>query len=315
MGLILLLVPAVGAQGLRMLPDGFDNGAVRATPLPGTPEARPARTLEMATLAATVGPGDFVLVSAQSNRFGPYPYRQDAALGSERFPYTLMVENASTFRLSDPRKHTTLGPFAYETGTAIAFDQSTLSLQRLPSQVCVTLAPRGRQSHEPMLALAPLTPATAQSLGQLRATLAMLYNRLSGELATRGIEGLPVIRDGNGFVHNETIKPSVRDRENARRRAESTAGLALERFQRECMPFKAVTVDNLTYAFPSVPQGTYILCALWRLRERDALTAAPAALEVWWTPCQVGTQEKLTLTLTPENACGWTGIFKFPKFD
>jgi len=269
----------------------------------------------MAGISGSLGPGDFLLVSAQSNRFGPYPYRQDAVIGSARFPYSLKVEDDATFRLSDPRKHTMLGPFAYQTGTTIAFDQASVSLQRLPSQVVVTVSPRGRQSQEPLLALAPLTPATVQALGQLRGTLATLYNRLSGELATRGIEGLPVIRDGNGFTHNDTIKPSVRDRENARRRAESTAGLALERFQREEMPFKAVAVDTLTYVFPAVPPGHYVLCALWRLREHDVLTVAPAAPEVWWTTCQIGLQEKLTLTLTPENACGWAGIFKFPKFD
>lgn len=311
----LLLASALCGQMGVTMPGGFDDGSVRSTPLPGTPEASPQGALAMATLPGTVYPGDFLLLSAQSNRFGPYPYRPDAVIGSERFPYTLQVVSDKEFRLSDPRKHAMLGPFRYETGTPIAFDQTTLSVLRLPSQVVVTLAPRGRQSREPTLAIAPLTPAVARSLAQFRATFATIFNRLSGELATRSIEGVPIVRDAYGKTFDGTVKPSLRDRENARRRAETTVGLLLDKFQGDEVSMRAECTGNLAYRFAGVPPGNYVLCALWRVQERDALSVAPAALEVWWTPFQIGAQEKLVFTLTADNACGWTGIFKFPKFD
>lgn len=312
---LLLLASALWGQMSVTLPGGFENGTVRSAPLPGTPEASPQGALAMASLHGTVYPGDFLLLSAQSNRFGPYSYRTDAIIGSERFPYTLQVVSDKEFRLADPRKNVMLGPFRYETGTTVAFDQATLSVLRLPSQVIVTLAPRGRQSREPTLAIAPLTPAVARSLTQLRATFTTIFNRLSGELATRSIEGAPIIRDAYGKVYDGTVKPSLRDRENARRHAETTVGLLLDKFQGDEMSRRAECTGNLAYRFAGLPPGNYVLCALWRVQERDALSVAPAALEVWWTPFQIGAQEKLAFTLTADNACGWMGIFQFPKFE
>jgi hypothetical protein len=81
------------------------------------------------------------------------------------------------------------------------------------------------------------------------------------------------------------------------------------------MPLKAEPAGSLTYLFPAMPPGNYVLCALWRVQERQAMTVAPATVEVWWTTLQIGAQEKLVLSLTADNACGWEGIFKFPKIE
>jgi hypothetical protein len=306
-----------GSSGSYTLPPGsvVDDGNIHVAPLPGTPEARPGSALEMASIAGTVLPGDFMLVSAQSNRFGPYPYRQDAAVGSERFPYTLQVDSDQSFRLLDPRKHAMLGPFRYETGTTIPFEQATLSVLRLPSQVIVALPTYGKQPRAPTLAMAPLTPAMVKSLSELRANLATVYNRLSGEIATRGMEGVPVVKDAFGVVRDNTVKASLRDRENARHRAESTAGLLLERFQRDGMPLQPSPAGGLTCAFPSVPPGQYVLGMIWWLQSKEGVNVTTSTLEVWWTTLQIGPHEKIVYALTPENACGWAGIFRFPKFD
>ena len=311
----LLLASTLCGQTPTELPRAIDGGFIKLTPLPSTPVAIPQGTLEMAALSGTVAPGDFWLVSAQSNRFGPYPYRPEAVIGSEKFPYTLRVDDVKTFRLIDPRKHAELGPFPYETGTTIAFAQTTLSVLRLPAQVTVSLSPRGKQYYEPTLALAPLTPATIQTLVKLRFSLSALYNRLSNELATRDISGMPLIRDAYGYNHNTIIKPSLRDREEACRRAEFTAGPMLEQFQKNGMPIKPRQTGTLSYIFPDVPPENYIFCALWRVQEHDALTVAPAAVEVWWTTFQIGPQEKITLSLNDKNACTWKGVFKFPAFE
>ena len=316
-GLLLALASAaVGGQSTATFPGSvIDDGNVRIAPLPGTPEASPQGALDMASLSGTVGPGDFLLLSAQSNRFGPFPYRQDAVIGSERFPYTLLIDSDTEFRLTDPRKHTTMGPFRYETGTPIAFDQSTLSVLRQPAQVIVTVAPRGKQNSDPTLAIAPLTRDILPALNQLRTSLATIFNRRSGELATRSIDGVPTVRDTYGSTYDGLVKPSMRDRENARRRAETAASLLLEKFQQGRMPIKADVAGNLTYRFANLAPGNYVLCAYWRIQERDALSVAPATVEVWWTPFQIGAQKKLVLSLNAMNACGWAGIFKFPTFE
>lgn len=322
--MLLLLAPTLAARGQSFgssgsytLPPGsvVDDGNIRVTPIPGTPEAKPGNSLEMASVAGTVFPGDFMLVSAQSNRFGPYPYRQDASVGSERFPYVLQVDSDQSFRLQDPRKQSVLGPFRYETGTAIPFEQATLSVQRLPSQVLVTIPSYRRQPRVPTLVMAPLTPALVKSLSELRASLATVYNRLSGEIATRGMEGVPVVKDAFGVAHDNTVKASLRDRENARHRAETSAGLLLERFQRDGMPLQPSPAGGLTYTFSPLPPGQYVLGMVWWLQGKEGPNVTTSTLEVWWTTLQIGPHEKITYTLTPDNACGWAGIFRFPKFD
>ena len=317
-GCAAVLAAGVCAQSFQVGPGGVSVGGIGA-PAPGTPQALAQGPLDMTGLSTRAAPGDFVLLNSQSNRFGPYPYRDGAIVGSEKFPYTLKVQDAQTFSLLDPRQQGTLGPFHYETGTTIAFERATLALVRLPPQVFVSIAhSRSRSGSAPTLAATPVSPVIERSLIDLRVTLANLYNRLGAETGARSYEGLPRVTGLAGFRRDPTaIKPSLRDRENARRQAESTAGLAIERFQREAMPFKARPdgADGRHYRFDPLPAGTYVFCALWHVKDTDAITAAGAKLAVWWTTFTIEKRDSLALDLTEENAVEWTGVFKFPKLD
>jgi hypothetical protein len=313
----LLLMTSAFLLGQLSVPPTLDweERSVFTQPLPGTPQATTAAHLTMATLAGSSTPGDFLLLSTTSNRFGPYPYEAKALIGSERFPYQLIVDSDREFRLENPRQHTITGPFRYESGSAIPFAQTTLVLHRLPAEVVVALPPRTRNPSEPALAMAALTPATAQALTQLRAKLATIYNRLANETATRSIEGMPTTRGITGTTRPPTIQPSVRDRENARRRAETVARLQLETFQRDHLPLRPEAIGQYTYRFPRLAVGQYVLGVLQRTAERDPLSAAPATFLVWWTTVTINEQEKISFTLTDKNACDWAGIFQFPSLE
>ena len=197
---------------------------------------------------------------------------------------------------------------------------STLEMAKLPSTVTpgdavtsqVVIAFAGMPNQTPTLAAAPLTPATLQALGQLRLELAGIYNRLSSATSARSYEGLPHIETNYGVSRSTVVHVSARDRENARRQAEATAGLALERFQRETMPLKAAPADKGEYRFAALPPGEYVFCGLCRIKDAGATTAATTKRAVWWTTFRVGPHGQVSLALAPGNALDWTGVFKFP---
>lgn len=198
----------------------------------------------------------------------------------------------------------------------------TLEMARLPTTVVsgdavtsqVVVAFAGVPAQTLTLAAAPLTPATLQALGQLRLTLAGLYNRLGAATSARAYAGMPQV-DGNfGISRSPIVHVSARDRENAQRQAEAAASLALERFQRDSMPLKAAPGGSPgEFRFAALPPGLYVLCGLCRIKDSASTAAVATKRAVWWTTLRVGPHDQVNLALAPGNAIDWTGVFKFPR--
>lgn len=313
--LLACLASGVFAQGASINGingGGMSVGTVRGTAVAPVAPGATAEPIRMCALPGTRFPGDFYLLNTQSNRFGPFPYRDGTTLGAREAPHRLRVLEDNRFALQPPDGSPEEGPFTYASGTVLHLKAGRLVLVRAPSTIVGSMDLTGTLGIAPSVALGPMSDATQRALAVLRANLATVANGLAQSTSPVTFRDMPVIRGPDGRVRTPTVHRSTRDVENARTAAEARANSLLDAFARSHLPFQArVDATSGRFVFPALPAGNYIFCARLRVRDTQTTTTASSQTAIWWTALELGAHDRTELALSQANAVEWRGIFGF----
>lgn len=281
------------------------------TVMPGVEAPRVSTVpLTMHSLHGVMRPGAFMLERGDSQRFGPFDYSDGTRIGSASAGLVLRVADANSFDLENPRDNSRRGPFPYRDGADLSIGTNLFRVLRLPGRIAGQWRIGGALPGATATLAVASRPAAAPALLELRAQLQALDERVRRESADVLFEGVPTVRGPAGYRRDNIVNRSQRDRDNARRTADASASLLLERFARQHMPLKLTVGADGAFASPALPNGAYILCGLARVRDVGQPNQAPSRLAVWWTECEIGKHDLVTYTLDDGNAIGWNGIFK-----
>lgn len=316
---LMMLVSAGWAAERRIIttssvvsPDGAATFEAPATTVAAPPPLSAAGPLVLAEIPAVIRPAGFVLTDSAGHRYGPFAFEEGAAVGAATAPYTLALARDGAFTLVDPRTRAAYGPFLATNGAAVAVGTTTLAFTRLPGSLRIRLAHRATIGTAPLVAAGELTPAVQAALYELRTALVEVANRLAYETAPVTIENRPTIITPSGHRYTPTVRKSLRDRETARRAADTSAAALLETFLRAHLRLRLQRDADGDYLVQPMPAGPCLAAALWRVRDGDAVTAAASRTAVWWTPVVAGPRADVRLDFSEAQAGDWRAVFRLP---
>lgn len=292
------------------------NGAISFDTPEMTVVAPPLLTatgpLEMSEIPAIRRPAGFTLTDPAGQAYGPFAFEDGAAVGAAAAPYLLELDHNDIFRLTDPRTHTTFGPFVATNGALVTIGHARLAFMRPPGSLRIHISHRAAIGTMPLVAAGEMTPALQNALYALRQALIDVANRLAVETATVTFEGLPTIISPWGYRQTPTARKSLRDRETARQAADLSARALLETFIRENLKLRLARDPDGGFLLNPAPSRTCVVCALWRVKDEDAITAAKSKTVVWWTSVVAEPRSDARLNLNETQASDWRGIFRLP---
>ncbi len=305
---LLLLTGTAAAQSLDVAPDGI-------RPSRAPVRMRTDGALAMAELPVTQSPPPLLLVAPDGRRSGPFPLADGTRVQAGGRAYTLRLAEPAPFpsftlQPADPAA-APLGPFTATNRAPVDLGHAAFSVLRPPASVTVSLSHPSRIAQSPAIALAPLTPALARELLTLRQKFAALASRIDTETADVRFLGVPrVTVPSTGSASSPVVRVSERDRLNSVRSAERSAVTYLESLFRSAFSVRSQAItDGLTYHFQPPGPGSYILCAMQRVKDPDAAAGAGSVTALWWTVLEADGQHPLSLSLTAENAITWREVF------
>jgi len=298
----------IGQGGISLSDDG---SAVLAPP-----PIQVGQELEMAELPLSVMPPLFYLNFGTSGRYGPYALAEGTVVGSKQSPHTLrLFDYGNHFTLHPASStNTAYGPFSATNGAAVTLGKTVMTVVRIPPKLVVSLSHPDKINQTPLIGVAPYNAALVKELYGLRAKYVGLASRVDVETADVEFTDVPRVHSnitGNSFT--PVVSPSARDKQNARKGAELSATVFLEKLYGQAFRIRPQAItDGSTYHF-GMPPGDYLFCALQRVKDPQAKGIAGSAMAVWWTAFHFDGSHPLTLTLTAENAITWREIFTLDK--
>jgi hypothetical protein len=293
-------------------PDGAATLGSPGLTVAAPPPLAATGPLSMSEIPAVSRPAGFVLTDAAGRTFGPFAFKEGARVGAASAPYTLELTRDGTFSLIDPRSRTSFGPFAATNGAPVTVGRTALAFARLPGSLRIQLSHRGAVGTTPLVAAGELTPALQAALYELRNGLVDVANRLAFETASVTIENQPTIITPSGHRYTPTVRKSLRDRESARRAADLAATALLETFARANLRVPLARDPDGGYRLQPTPSGACLVCALWRVKDEDAITTAASRTVVWWTPVAAEPMADVQLNLNDDCAGDWRSVFRLP---
>ena len=299
----------VWSQSLSIGPGGTqlsDSGVQVLSP----ERVRVGRELLMHAMPVTQGPPTFFLNYGTGGRAGPFELTDGAAVGPKQRPFTLrMVDHGLRFTLGSAT-NAVYGPFTATNGAPVAVGGTSATLVRFPPQLQVSISHASRTAQSPAIGIAPYDAALTQSLYELRAKYAALADRVNADTASVRFENMPTVHSSaTGNTFTPVVKTSARDKRNAEKGAELSAMTFLDKVFEQSFRIRTQAVtDGNTYHF-QMPPGTYVLCALQRIKDPSAAPPSGSLTAVWWTAFQFDGEHPLSLALTAENAVTWREVF------
>ncbi|MBP5321120.1 MAG: hypothetical protein J6334_09030 [Kiritimatiellae bacterium] len=316
-GALCLLRATAGSLDLDARPNGLGgfnvSNSAEATIIAPDPVV-PSDTFQMATLPIVYRPPTISFNVGTDRRVGPFPLIEGTPLGTATNAHRLVQVGNGSFSIQAP-DGTVKGPFSDRHGTPVAIGTAPTTVFRVKPDFTVTLASDGFRRQKPKIGLTPVNETLATSLGELRTYFVTLINRRNLDTAPMHLSGVPRVHYRNTGVSSAstTINVSRRDQENARWQAERGAVNALERlFEKRFRYHSYAITDRFTYHF-QMPPGDYILCAMQKVQDTRSTAFAGSTTLIWWSRMTFDGQHGCSITLTPENAISWQGVFCLPE--
>ena len=270
--------------------------------------------LQMASLPIVYKPPVISFNVGTDRRAGPFPLVEGTPLGTATNAPKLVQIRNGTFSIQAP-DGTVKGPFSDRHGTPVPVGPAVTTVFRVKPDFTVTLASDGLRRQKPKIGLTPINGTLPETLNELRTYYVTLLNRRNLDTAPMHLSGVPRIHYRNTGVSSAstTINVSRRDQENARWQAERGAVHALEQlFEKRFRHRSYAITDRFTYHFQP-PPGDYILCAMQKVQDQHSTAFAGSQTLIWWTRMTFDGERACSVTLTPENAITWQGIFCLPE--